>query len=403
MAAWSLYVHIPFCQTRCSYCDFNASAGLEALIPLYVKSLINEIHFSAEAIRELSESDQPGPDPLISTVYFGGGTPSLLPTDLLAEILTNIRQHLGVHPNAEISLEANPGTLTRNSIIAMRKMGINRLSLGMQSAHAPELSLLGRRHQFTDVQLAASWARQAGFENINLDLIFGLPGQTLEAWQRSLTNALALQPEHLSLYALTLEADTPLGRKVQQGDMPEPDPDLAADMYDYASDELDKIGYEQYEISNWAKRSPSGEIMSCRHNLQYWRCQPCLGFGAGAHAFVFGMRTENVNSPLEYIRRMSITGKQAFAKFPCTPAVTTSRLISPQESMGEVMMMGLRLTREGILDKDFQQRFGQTLQETYPLEIEELYDLGLLEWDGNRLRLSKQGRLLGNQVFIRFI
>jgi oxygen-independent coproporphyrinogen-3 oxidase len=230
-----------------------------------------------------------------------------------------------------------------------------------------------------------------------------LPYQKLETWQDTLSMALMLRPEHFSLYALTLEHGTPMYQWVGRGLIPEPDPDLAAEMYEWAAGSLDAAGYLQYEISNWARADKDGRLLSCRHNLQYWRSLPYLGFGAGAHGFAAGVRTANVLSPAAYIQRMA-QGQPR--QFPRSPAAVNVTPIDVRTEMGEVMMMGLRLTQEGVAEVDFEARFGHALESVYPQEIQRLVRLGLLEWQGGasrRLRLTPSGRLLGNQVFREFI
>jgi oxygen-independent coproporphyrinogen-3 oxidase len=310
---------------------------------------------------------------------------------------------------AEITLEANPGTLSLDYLQALRELGINRLSLGMQSANPEELRLLERLHGFEDVIRAVTWARRAGFDNLNLDLIFGLPGQSLESWLQNLELALGLQPEHFSLYALTLEHGTPLAHWVDRGLVPLPDPDLAAEMYEHASERLEAKGYIPYEISNWAIPDHAGQPKVCRHNLQYWRNLPYLGLGAGAHGYAAGVRTANLLSPAGYIRRLTegpAMPTDLPLLFPCTPATLTAQPVDRQAEMGETMMMGLRLVREGVSADGFYTRFGQGLDQVYEKEIEELISVGLLEWGGagqECLRLTRRGRLLGNQVFMRFV
>lgn len=400
MPPYSLYLHIPFCRHRCGYCDFNTYAGLDDLIPDYVRALCQEARFlSGSTAARLA----------VQTIFFGGGTPSLLPAASLAEILAELAQCFEIPEGTEITLEANPGTLSLAYLHALRQIGINRLSLGMQSASPEELRLLERQHGFGDVVRAVTWARQAGFQNLNLDLIFGLPEQTPESWQRSLELALGLNPEHLSLYALTLEYGTPLEHWAARGLIPLPDPDLAAEMYEHASRRLEELGYIQYEISNWAKVDSSGQLLACRHNLQYWRNLPYLGLGAGAHGYAADFRTANVLSPAGYIRRMcagSLSADGSAIAFPVTPATLTAQPVDRQAEIGETMLMGLRLVEQGVSRQGFRERFNQDLDQVFSSEIEELITHGLLEWAGDdreRLRLTRHGRLLGNQVFMRFI
>lgn len=400
MPAFSLYLHIPFCRHRCGYCDFNTYAGQEGLIPAYVSALCREMEILAKGSADSIS---------IHTIYLGGGTPSLLKPHQLEAILNTARKAFNIRTAAEITLEANPGTLALPYLQDVRRMGINRISLGMQSARPEELRLLERQHDFGDVLRGIQWARQAGFENISLDLIFGLPEQSLESWQRSLELAIGLNPDHFSLYALTLEHGTPLGRWAQRGLLLLPDPDRAADMYEWAGERLLESGYLQYEISNWARRDPQGELMSCRHNLQYWRNLPYFGLGAGAHGYVAGMRTVDVLSPAAYIQRLSPLRQLeegAPPSFPLTSATMQAEPVDRRAEIAETMMMGLRLVREGVSRMGFQERFGQALEEVFGEQIEEVIALDLLEWggsDGDRLRLTQRGRLLGNQVFVRFI
>jgi oxygen-independent coproporphyrinogen-3 oxidase len=365
----------------------------------------------------------------------------LLPASEVERILTALQTAFDLQPALELSLEANPGTLTKAYLQDLRSLGVNRLSLGFQSAHPGELKLLERIHTYPEAIQSVAWARQAGFDNLNLDLIFGLPEQTLPTWQKTLQLALGLHPEHFSLYALTIEPGTSFGRWSKRGLLSPPDPDLAADMYEWAAEQLDKLSYAQYEISNWAHYRPSpvasftSPSYACRHNLQYWRNLPYLGLGAGAHGYAAGFRTENLLSPLAYLQRFkdhqppSTSGQSVQIEankifkfpstmpvsepplpdraFPWTPATLQLHPIDRQAEIGETMMMGLRLTQEGVSERKFSLRFGQSLEEGFKLQIERLEDLGLLEWAsyaGERvLRLTSKGRLLGNQVFMEFI
>lgn len=400
MQAYSLYIHIPFCSHRCCYCDFNTYAGLESLIPAYVAALCRELDY----LKSVSETRIP-----VHTIFFGGGTPSLLPPVELARIKNALEEAFDLLPGIEITLEANPGTLSRPYLQDLQRLKVNRLSLGMQSARPEELRLLERQHDYRDVARSVAWAREAGFDNLNLDLIFGLPYQSLEAWQRSLELALGLAPEHFSLYALTLEHGTPLANWAGRGLIAEPDPDLAAEMYEWAADRLEQAGYIQYEISNWARTGEGGALIACQHNLQYWRNQPYLGIGAGAHGYAAGTRTANVLSPRAYIQRFFPTHDVLAAprlSFPLTPGTLHAESIDLKTEMGETMLMGLRLTREGVTKASFRARFGHEIEDAFGVEIEGLRSQGLLIWGGgdrDRLQLTSRGRLLGNQVFIQFI
>lgn len=389
MTSYSLYLHFPFCQTRCSYCDFNTYAGQQARIPAYMGALGAEARILASSLGETIP---------VHTIFFGGGTPSLLPPDLLDAFLQTLEPTYTLASDLEFTLEANPGTLSPGNLASLRSLGVNRLSLGMQSAHPNELTLLGRQHDFHDVIQAVGMARQAGFHNLSLDLIYDLPGQTLARWQASLVRALDLDPDHLSLYALTIEEGTHLHDLDAQGTLAPQDPDLAADMYEAAAEHLEAAGYRQYEISNWAKAG-----YECRHNLQYWHNLSYLGLGAGAHGYVPGFRTANVLGLGEYIHRIQEGFNNPLPVFPRTPATQDLVPIDLQTEMGETMMMGLRLTREGVSDGQFQARFGRSLRARFGRDIAILEKQGLLEWYADRLRLTPRGRLLGNQVFQYFI
>jgi oxygen-independent coproporphyrinogen III oxidase len=391
---YSIYLHIPFCRHRCSYCDFNTYAGMADLIPVYTQALCREIQLLAQS----ANTTLP-----VRTIFFGGGTPSLMPLSELERVLSTIFDHFDLLPETEITLEANPGTVSLPYLTGLIRLGVNRLSLGMQSANPAELRLLEREHEFSEVVQAVTWARRAGFENLNLDLIFGLPYQTLPSWQETVEKALALQPDHFSLYALTLEHGTPMQHLVERALLPAPDPDLAADMYEFATQRLDQAEFIQYEISNWARQSKDGESVACRHNLQYWRNQPYLGIGAGAHGYAGKVRTANVLAPSVYIQRCLEGNAQVF---PRTPATAEDNQVERSAEIAETMIMGLRLVQEGVSNRNFKKRFGQSLEEVFGETIKRLQNLELLEWagsDGDILRLSPHGRLLGNRAFMEFL
>ena len=239
----SLYLHIPFCSLKCAYCDFNSYAGLEEMILPYDDALIEEIRLWARMAGERP----------VATVFFGGGTPSLLPLSEVERITAALGDAFALQPDAEVSLEANPGTVNPDYLRGLLAAGVNRLSFGVQSFHDDELKTLDRIHTATEAAEGYRWARETGFHGINLDLIYGLPEQPLERWRSTLEEAIALDPDHLSLYALTVEEGTKLAHDVSQGRAPEPDPDAQADMYEWAMERLERAGYRQYEISNWAR------------------------------------------------------------------------------------------------------------------------------------------------------
>lgn len=307
----ALYIHVPFCRARCAYCDFNTYAGLDNLIPQYVKALCREIELAKKQWGALSAP----------TVYFGGGTPSILPPEMLSDLLRALHAAFHISHRAEITLEANPGTLTPAYLRSLLDLGINRLSLGVQSAHDDELRLLGRIHTWAQAVEAVNWARTAGVDNLSIDLIFGLPGQTVARWRGTMEATLDLEPEHLSLYDLSVEKGTALAQRIEAGALPAPDEDSAADMYELAEEMLAEAGFFHYEISSWAHRNKGAERWwpnpeNCdtsitvsedispyisRHNLTYWRDEPWLGLGAGAHSWLDGRRWANEYHPHDYI------------------------------------------------------------------------------------------------------
>jgi len=373
--AVGLYIHVPFCLARCAYCDFNSYAGQEDLFDVYVRALVREMEAAAPT--------------RAGSVYVGGGTPTVLPVTLLAEILGAARRRFALEGDVEVSIEANPGTVDTAVLGMLRELGVNRLSLGVQSLDEDELRLLGRIHSAKEAIGAYRAARQAGLENVNLDLIYGLPGQSLAAWQASLSRALDMEPEHLSLYALSLEEGTPLAARVLRGELPVPDPDLAAEMYEWAEAACDAAGYAHYEISNWA-REPR---FRCRHNLATWRNEPYLGFGAGAHSWAGGRRWWNVARPAEYVARV-MAGESP---------VDGVEEIPPALERAETTILGLRLLEEGLRLERFRERFGSGVRRHYAAELDELTALGLVELDDERLRLTRRAHLLANQVFYRFL
>jgi len=412
---YSLYLHIPFCRHRCAYCDFNTYAGQEESIPAYVEALCRELDFIGNNAPEKL---------ILHTIFFGGGTPSLLTPGQFEAVLKTISDNF-ILLNPETTIEANPGTVSLEDLCNLHSLGINRISFGVQSANPFELRMLERAHTYFDVINAVTWARKAGFDNLNLDLIYGLPLQTLDDWSTTVKLVLGLAPEHLSLYALTLEHGTPFGRWSARGLMPLPDSDLAADMYEWAGETLEVAGYLQYEISNWAKDDRGAQTRdsllstvhrppsrACTHNLQYWRGLPYLAAGAGAHGYVNGFRYSNVLRIKTYIDRLSDSRIPNF-EFPLTPATVNHHRQTLQDDMGEFMITSLRLTREGVSAGTFRERFGQELDVVFGKEIEDLIRLGLLAWQsspllmgegtGVRVCLTRRGRLLGNQAFVRFI
>lgn len=390
----SIYIHIPFCRNRCGYCDFNTYSGKDELIPEYVDNLCRELNFS-----QLTCSEEFS----IHSIYFGGGTPSLLSIEQLAVIVNSLMTNYQVQSDCEITLEANPGTLSVDFLTKLYRLGINRLSIGAQSFNVEELILLDRHHSISDIESAIVYARSAGFENINLDLIYGIPGQTISTWEKSLESALNLFPEHLSLYPLSIERETPIYQMIENSLIHPMDEDTVADMYETATQVLERNDYIQYEISNWYSGRDSSADFRCRHNLQYWRNLEYLGFGAGAHGYANHYRTKNEPNPVKYIFNMK---HEKGKGFNLTPATVEFSFVDRQTEMGDTMMLGLRLVQEGISSINFKERFQVSLEDKYTKQIHLFTKLGLLEWTSPTcrcLRLTQRGRLLGNRVFMEFI
>ena len=391
----SLYIHVPFCQTKCPYCDFNTYQGIENLVSPYLAAVTTELRLWGQVLEH----------PQVNTVFFGGGTPSYLPDGAIARVMDAVRSAFPVAAGAETTIEANPGDITGGSCRDWLHQGINRLSIGVQSLDNGLLKLLGRRHDAQGAIEAFQEARRSGFGNVNLDLMYGLVNQTMEQWQDTLGRLAALEPSHISLYALTLEEGTPLHRWVQQGNLPEPDQDLAADMYHYARELLADASYQHYEISNWARAG-----LASQHNLAYWLNRPYLGVGPGAHSCLGGYRFWDVTSPrtyLEQVHRWADSSPQPLSSlddeswsglFP----VGGYESIDTDLAAAETMFLGLRLL-DGMDLSEASARVGIDLSAKYGREIGESLELGLLEWQGSRLRLTQDTYLIANQVFTRFL
>lgn len=387
-----LYVHIPFCQTKCSYCDFNTYERIEDQIPNYVTALTNEIKAWSDLLSQ----------PVVHTIFLGGGTPSYLPVDNIKHILSTIHSRYKVYESAEITLECNPGDITLERASGWSDAKVNRVSMGVQSFNDGLLALLGRRHTAHEAKQAFHTLRKAGFNNQSLDLIYGLPHQSAIQWSDTLNEAVALGPDHISLYSLQIEEGTPLAVDVKKERYPIPDDDLAAEMYEEAQRKLRANGFTQYEISNWAKPG-----MKSQHNIIYWLNEPYLGVGAGAHSWLEGQRFFNLKSPTRYVTAMDNNYKEvnqdpiATMQMPFGPVeqvdVTTAAI-----DIGETMMMGMRLNA-GVSHKRFEKRFGTPLDKIFPKELNRVVALGLVEITKEGVRLTDKGRLLGNEVFAEFI
>lgn len=387
----SIYIHIPFCRTRCFYCDFNTTTGTGHLIDPYIEALKTEMEIVSDHLVK---------KPNVHTLFFGGGTPSVIPAEKIVSVINQAKRCFNVIDDPEISMEMNPIHLTGDYLRVIKEGGVNRISFGMQSASIEELRMLGRKHDFEDVIESVALARKSGIGNLNLDIIFGLPGQNIDSFELTLDAAVQIHPPHLSLYALTVEEGTPLAAMIDRGELAAPDTDAAGDMYEIAMKRLDAAGYQQYEISNWAIDT----ARQCKHNLQYWKNDDYLGFGAGAHSHYGQWRWENVEPLSDYIQKVKNPNSEMKS---FSQAALQQTELNMNDDLGETMMMGLRLTEDGISENGFFRRFGVSLDETYPNEIETVIRQGLVEWaeknDGRHLRLTHRGRLLGNQVFMRFL
>jgi len=378
----SLYLHIPFCHTRCHYCDFNTYAGILPLREPYVRALLTEIAMAG------TFAQLPDGSPRRSrTIFFGGGTPSLLSVSQISRVLDACYKNFAVDEDAEITLEANPGTLNQEQLAGLRAAGINRLSMGAQSFDAELLKTLGRIHSPKDIAQAVRYARAVGFTSINVDFMFGLPGQTMSHWRETLDRALDMHIEHLSLYSLIIEEGTPFYNWTREGRITPGDEDLCADMYEYADELLQAAGYVNYEISNWSLPGHQS-----RHNLTYWHNLPYLGMGAGAYSSFGGRRFSDVCDPVEYVRLLDAH------QWP----EAESETIDKQQAMSETAFLALR-TAQGLHLPTFAQRFSVPFAEFVGDRLRSVEEAGLLERDHDWIRLSKRGRLLGNEVFHRLL
>ncbi len=416
----SLYLHIPFCTVKCPYCDFNTYSRMEGLIHTYLEAIKKELSLWGPEVRDTYQ---------VQTIYFGGGTPSLLTIDQVSSVLETCHKRFHVAEDAEVSLEANPENVTLDHMQGLLQVGVNRLSMGAQSFDAAELKWLGRTHGSETIVNAYNRVREAGFKNISLDLMYGLTDQSIDTWEHTLRKAIELRPDHLSLYALTIEEGTPFGKQAARGLLKQPDADEAADMYLLSEKALKAEGYNHYEISNWELDGPA-----CRHNTTYWEDRYYIGFGPGAHSYFGGYRFSDIRSPRRYIDKVDRLSKSkmldlspdligvsardlsveysTFEKNKGEVSIEeTIRRLSPVDmiedidkatEMMETVVLGLRLTR-GVSKASFRAKFGSGVEDVYGEAIDELKGLALLEESGDNLRLTPRGRLLSNEAFVRFL
>jgi len=373
MAA-GIYLHIPFCKSRCSYCDFATDVWRSSdSVERYVASLCSEIQNSKFKIQKT-----------IDTIYFGGGTPSLLSPGQLEAILRSVYSKFNVDPSAEITMEMNPATVTPETLASYRALGVNRASFGVQTFDDKALKLLARGHDANDAKHTYRMLRDAGFDNVSFDLIAGLPGQTLEAWKRNLDQAIAMSPEHLSLYLLEIHEGTPLAEQVRSRRQPQPDAELAAEMYEMMLDRLAAAGYEQYEISNFSR--PGFES---RHNSKYWTLDPVYGFGVSAHSFDGKQRYSNERDTVKYVSMMESSNSAEVMREETNLA-------------SEFVFLGLRLER-GIDLNEYSNRFGIDLAAKYREEVSQLSGDGLIVVESTKIKLTLKGKLYSNEVFSVFV
>jgi len=373
-----LYIHVPFCRKKCAYCDFVSYPYAPEAAEQYLGALEGEIRLWSEKL---------GTELTIKTVYVGGGTPTSLPPGMLGRLLALPRAHFFILPGAEVTVEANPGTLAEESLAVLRDAGVNRLSIGVQATEDRLLRILKRGHTVAEAYQVFAAARAAGFTNINLDLIFGIPGQDYAAWEKTLAEAVALGPEHISAYSLELYPETPLGRATAAGTVTVCSEEAVREMYLGAIDFLTAFGYVHYEISNFAR--PGKES---RHNRLYWEGEPYLGLGPGAHSYLNGCRWANVTGLAEYCG--AVAGKRL-------PVAETVHL-TPAEEMAEAMFLGLRLIA-GVSSSRFQARFGRSPEAAYGAVITRLVEQGLLDRAGGCLRLTRKALPVANIVFTAFV
>lgn len=375
-----IYLHLPFCHSRCTYCGFVTRSFDDDLSTQYLAALEQEIRAFPPSGTVVSRER-----PVIDTIYLGGGTPSILTPKAIGRLLDACRERFEMTEQAEITIEVNPGDTQADRLEGFRTCGINRASLGVQSFLDHQLRATGRDHTADQSRAAVAALRAAGFDNVSLDLIAGLPHQTMDEWTYNLHQALALKPEHLSLYLLEVKEGTKLADQILSGKLPTPDDDLAAEMYETLLDMLEQDGFEAYEISNFAR----SRALRSRHNLKYWTDVPFFGFGVGAHSYDGDERYRNPSSIHDYLQLMSTQGMAVIDR--------TSR--RPEEKFYEALMMGLRL-REGVHLPSLTSQYEISLSSTFTQEVQRLLEAEAVEFQDDQLRLTRRGVLVSNEVFV---
>lgn len=372
-----LYVHIPFCIKKCNYCDFPSFTGLSHLFHEYTEALL----------REASDISDKYGQPEVDTVFFGGGTPSILPAEEILRIVKTLKNLFNIKNPSEITMEANPGTITKEKAKIYMDAGINRLSIGFQAAQDHLLKSMGRIHTKDMFQECINLLLNLGFYNINTDIIFGLPDQSMEDWKETVSLLLKSDLPHISCYSLKIEEGTFWYELKKKGKLPDIDENLEREMYYYVIAEAEKAGYNHYEISNLAK--PGYE---CRHNMKYWTDKPYIGIGAGAHSYMHNERYANVTDVKEYINRVMNN----------VPSETFSKVIDREELLSERFILGLRLI-DGLSVKKLKQKFGEEMVEKYETKISKLEEKELVSYDGDMLKLTEKGLDFANLVWVEFI
>lgn len=389
-----IYIHIPFCIKKCDYCDFLSGPCNQRDMEDYVKCLINEIKYYGDRY------GKKGRNISVESIFFGGGTPSILERGVIARILENIRECYNIVNNAEITVEANPGTLTREKLLSYKEAGVNRLSIGLQSADDKELKGIGRIHTFAQFLDGYTMARECGFENINIDIMSALPYQSKESYKNTLEKVISLKPEHISAYSLILEEGTPLYERVEKlqqagEDTGLPDEDMEREMYYMTKDILRKNGYRHYEISNY-----SLEGYECRHNCAYWQREDYLGVGLGAASCMDDVRKKNTEDMERYMKIFRNDHLCTDEEGACDSEQTD--ILTKEDAMAEFMFLGLRMVR-GISKEKFKECFKEEYDDYYYDITKKLEKQGLLDVDGDRVMLTELGIDVSNMVLAEFI
>jgi len=376
MTPAGIYIHIPFCKSRCSYCDFATGIYESELAERYVDALVREIAVSPHGSQR------------VDTVYFGGGTPSMLSPTQIERIMAAVKGSFAVDSAAEVTMEINPGSVSAEKLGAFKNSGVNRASFGAQTFDDEELAKLGRSHTSADTMKTFEMLRTTGFTNINFDLIAGLPGQTLHGWQRNVELAYALRPEHLSFYLLEVHSGTPLAQHIARGIQPEPDDELAGEMYEWMLERACEVGYEHYEISNLCLPG-----LESRHNTKYWTGVGYYGFGCSAHSYDGRKaRWSNERDVSKYVAAIENNGS----------AVVEHHELNEAELRSEAVFLGMRLMR-GVDARAYEASFGVDLRDEHHDDLDRFREAGLIEFDGDLIRLTRAGALMSNEVFASFV